>query len=120
MVLHHVQEVANDLNIPCCGLVSHLTRAGPFKLVVPSSSKKNKKDKESPLNYDDMPLIPPNAKVKSKSKDLNTEPNTASDEALVLFTSGTTGTKKLVPHQIGDHLTAATVIALSWKLVPNM
>lgn len=37
----------------------------------------------------------------------------------MLFTSGTTGNKKLVPHLMGDLLTAATVIALSWKLTPN-
>jgi len=70
------------------------------------------------LNYDDIPLVPSNAKVKSKSK-VDAEPNSANDEALVSFTSGTTGNKKLVLHQIGDLLTAATVIALSWKLVPR-
>jgi acyl-coenzyme A synthetase/AMP-(fatty) acid ligase len=46
------------------------------------------------------------------------EPNAASDECLVLFTSGTTGNKKLVPHQMRDMLTAAATIALSWDLTP--
>jgi acyl-coenzyme A synthetase/AMP-(fatty) acid ligase len=35
---------------------------------------------------------------------------------LILFTSGTTGQKKLVPHVLGDLVTAATTIALSWNL----
>ena len=67
-----------------------------------------------------MPLIPSSATFKSKGEDkVDTNPNTGTDEALVLFTSGTTGNKKLVPHQIGDLLTAATVIALSWQLHPD-
>jgi acyl-CoA synthetase (AMP-forming)/AMP-acid ligase II len=47
------------------------------------------------------------------------EPNSANDEVLVLFTSGTTGSKKLVPHVMGDMLTAAATIALSWDLSPS-
>ena len=39
-VHHHVEEVANELGIPCCGLVPHPTRAGPFKLLVSSSKRK--------------------------------------------------------------------------------
>ena len=50
---------------------------------------------------------------------VSTEPNAANDEVLVLFTSGTTGSKKLVPHVMGDMLTAAATIALSWNLRPN-
>ncbi|KAL3764325.1 hypothetical protein ACHAW5_008922 [Stephanodiscus triporus] len=46
-------------------------------------------------------------------------PNGADDEVLVLFTSGTTGSKKLVPHVMGDMLTAAATIALSWDLSPS-
>ena len=115
-VHHHVQEVAEELGIPCCSLVPDPTRAGPFKLVVPVSKKK--KEKVPPtLKYDEIPLVPTNTKIKTKK--LDTQPNTGNDEALVLFTSGTTGNKKLVPHEIGDLLTAATVIALSWKLQPH-
>jgi acyl-coenzyme A synthetase/AMP-(fatty) acid ligase len=40
-------------------------------------------------------------------------------EVLVLFTSGTTGNKKLAPHKMGDMLTAAATIALSWDLIPK-
>lgn len=47
------------------------------------------------------------------------KPNTGHDEALILFTSGTTGNKKLVPHEMGDVLTAAATIALSWELLPT-
>mmetsp|Transcript_57726 Transcript_57726/g.172267 ORF Transcript_57726/g.172267 Transcript_57726/m.172267 type:complete len:1239 (-) Transcript_57726:91-3807(-) len=44
--------------------------------------------------------------------------NTHDDEVLVLFTSGTTGTKKLVPHRLGEMLVATATIALSWDLTP--
>ena len=42
--------------------------------------------------------------------------NDHEDEVLVLFTSGTTGNKKLVPHKLGDMMVAAAVIAVSWNL----
>jgi len=72
------------------------------------------------LNYDGIPLIPLNDTIKSKEKGkLDEDPNITNNEALVLFTSGTTGNKKLVPHQIGNLLMAATVIALSWHLQPH-
>ena len=45
--------------------------------------------------------------------------NTHSDEVLVLFTSGTTGTKKVVPHRLGDMLVSAATICLSWNLTPQ-
>lgn len=46
-------------------------------------------------------------------------PNSAEDEVLVLFTSGTTGNKKLVPHCMSEIMTAAATIALSWDLTPS-
>jgi acyl-CoA synthetase (AMP-forming)/AMP-acid ligase II len=46
------------------------------------------------------------------------QPNGPKDEVLVLFTSGTTGSKKLVPHIMGDMLIAAATIALTWDLTP--
>ena len=46
-------------------------------------------------------------------------PNQHDDEVLVLFTSGTTGNKKIVPHRLGDILVAAATIALSWDLTPT-
>ena len=45
-------------------------------------------------------------------------PNQHQDEVLVLFTSGTTGQKKLVPHLLQDVLVATACIAVSWKLTP--
>ena len=45
--------------------------------------------------------------------------NDHDDEVLVLFTSGTTGNKKLVAHKLGDMIIAAACIAVSWNLNPN-
>jgi hypothetical protein len=38
------------------------------------------------------------------------------DEVLVLFTSGTTGAKKIVPHLLADVLVATACISISWNL----
>jgi acyl-CoA synthetase (AMP-forming)/AMP-acid ligase II len=46
-------------------------------------------------------------------------PNQHDDEVLVLFTSGTTGGKKLVPHLLADVLVATACISVSWKLTPS-
>jgi acyl-CoA synthetase (AMP-forming)/AMP-acid ligase II/acetyltransferase-like isoleucine patch superfamily enzyme len=45
--------------------------------------------------------------------------NDHEDEVLVLFTSGTTGNKKIVPHKLGDMMIASAVIAVSWNLNPD-
>lgn len=42
--------------------------------------------------------------------------NGHADEVLILFTSGTTGSKKLVPHLCADILVATACIGISWKL----
>jgi acyl-CoA synthetase (AMP-forming)/AMP-acid ligase II/acetyltransferase-like isoleucine patch superfamily enzyme/acyl carrier protein len=47
------------------------------------------------------------------------QPNQYDDEVLVLFTSGTTGSKKLVPHTLSNVLVGTACIAISWKLTPN-
>jgi acyl-CoA synthetase (AMP-forming)/AMP-acid ligase II/carbonic anhydrase/acetyltransferase-like protein (isoleucine patch superfamily) len=47
------------------------------------------------------------------------QPNQHDDEVLVLFTSGTTGSKKLVPHTLGNVLVGTACIAVSWKLTPK-
>jgi acyl-CoA synthetase (AMP-forming)/AMP-acid ligase II/carbonic anhydrase/acetyltransferase-like protein (isoleucine patch superfamily) len=61
-----------------------------------------------------------NKSKSSKSKTLDKfGPNQHVDEVLLLFTSGTTGSKKLVPHLLGDILVAAATIAVSWKLSPD-
>ncbi len=46
-------------------------------------------------------------------------PNGLHDEILVLFTSGTTGSKKLVPHVLSNVLVATACISISWKLSPE-
>jgi acyl-coenzyme A synthetase/AMP-(fatty) acid ligase len=114
-VHHHVKQVADKLNIPFAGLVPDPHHAGPFRLWVPIGRKT-----KNALIYGDLPLVPENAPTHDdESVMVDTVPNAAHDEALILFTSGTTGNKKLVPHRIGDLLTAATVIALSWQLQPH-
>lgn len=105
-VFRHIEESANRLGIPFCGLVPSPTDAGIFKLVPKRLASPF--EFESPVNY--KPL---------RGGSVNKKCNTANDEVLVLFTSGTTGNKKLVPHQLGDMLTAATTIALSWALTPE-
>ena len=43
-------------------------------------------------------------------------PNAQEDEVMVLFTSGATGSKKLVSHLLGEILVATAVILVSWRL----
>ena len=88
----NAEKCAAKVGIPFVGLVPSPTESGIFSLV----------------HFDQ--------KVQQK---LLLEPNGANDEVLVLFTSGTTGNKKLVPHVMGDMLTAAATIALSWNLRPT-
>lgn len=83
-----VKDVADSLDIKYASLVPSDTEAGIFSLETTHKSTATG----------------------------NPEPNQYNDAALVLFTSGTTGNKKLVPHNMGDLLTAAATIALSWDL----
>jgi hypothetical protein len=110
----HVKQVAEKLHISFAGLVPDPEKAGPFKLVIPVGRKI-----KTALVYEELPMIPDSIAEPEQEIEFNIVPNSAPDEALVLFTSGTTGNKKVVPHCMGDLLTAATVIALSWQLVPT-
>lgn len=85
-----VKEVADSLDIEYASLVPSDTEAGIFTLETTHKS--------------------------TTTTTTDAQPNQYNDPALVLFTSGTTGNKKLVPHNMGDLLTAATTIALSWDL----
>jgi acyl-CoA synthetase (AMP-forming)/AMP-acid ligase II len=102
-----IEDCANKLNIPLCGIVPSNTRTGIFRLQPTRLGKT--------IRYEDVPRLPSRIRTDGTP---TVEPNTKDDEALLLFTSGTTGDKKLVPHLMGDMLVAATVIALSWDLTP--
>lgn len=112
-----IQRSAEKLCIPYCGLVPSPNEAGVFRLQPPLQ--------HSPvplLRYADTPmepLTPLRDVVNTFDNPVNTAPNTHDSQVLVLFTSGTTGNKKLVPHLLGDMLVAATTIALSWDLTPQ-
>jgi acyl-CoA synthetase (AMP-forming)/AMP-acid ligase II len=100
-----IQDCANELNIPFIGLLPSETEAGIFTLQLPThgsilQAKQGTTTVKIPHRID-------------------TKPNGPMDEILVLFTSGTTGNKKLVPHLQGDIITAAATIALSWNLTPS-
>lgn len=104
-----IEESAKKLDIPFVGLVPSPYEAGIFRLVTTAPSP------TSSLSFDDSSLT-----IHRVCTDaVDQKANSASDECLVLFTSGTTGNKKLVPHQMGNMLTAATTIALSWNLEPH-
>ena len=90
------------------GLVPSPSESGIFSLRPSSGSSTNK-----------TTTMEKTTKKKTTTSSFSTEPNTHADEVLVLFTSGTTGNKKLVPHNMGDILTAAATIALSWDLSPS-
>ncbi|KAG7369620.1 AMP-binding enzyme [Nitzschia inconspicua] len=125
-VHHHVEEIADQLNIPFVGLVPSPVDS-TFRLWVPPTDPNRKKTRSTlrthqnaPLDFDAIPIQHGISLIEdSNDPKERFQPNTGSDEALVLFTSGTTGNKKLVPHFMGDILTAALTIALSWELQPN-
>lgn len=89
-----IQDIAQQLAIPFCGLKPSATETGIFHLETDSVAGRG-------------------------SRNGSSIPNDHECEVLVLFTSGTTGNKKLVPHRLGDMLIAAACIALSWNLTPG-
>ena len=123
-----IRNVANQLRIPFVALISSLTEAGIFTLQASSSTttiagkapfRATQVSKEN-INHvkDDVMVIAKkvDAGVANHATMIS---NSAEDEVLVLFTSGTTGNKKLVPHCMGEIMTAAATIALSWDLAPS-
>ena len=124
-VFSSIEESAKKLGIPFVGLVPSPHDSGLFRLVVPPSHEKKQQESMAALNLyfqDDKQassaIVSPAIRT-LRNGPVDTACNSARDEVLVLFTSGTTGNKKLVSHQLGDMLTAATTIALSWDLTPN-
>ncbi|GKZ00275.1 hypothetical protein MPSEU_000980400 [Mayamaea pseudoterrestris] len=144
----HVQKLANRLDIPFCGLAASKMEAGVFQLRPLSNpllaseaqgmesrkgllwSMLGGKDKPSAVSLEPTEtssLLSTTSSSSSLGSEENTSnddkesryaPNQHDDEVLVLFTSGTTGNKKLVAHRLGDMLVAAATIALSWNLSP--
>lgn len=94
-----VGPLARDLKIPFCALEKDNQFAGRFTLKFHGTVK------------------PPKNKHPVQGSRL--APNTHPDQVLVLFTSGTTGSKKLVPHTLGDLLISTACICVSWKLRPS-
>ena len=102
-----IQKLAQKVRLPFCGLVPDEEQAGVFTLVPPTTPH-------------DITATP--KRLSSNTNDDDSArllPNQHEDEILVLFTSGTTGSKKLVPHLLADVLVATACIAVSWKLTPN-
>jgi acyl-coenzyme A synthetase/AMP-(fatty) acid ligase len=126
-VHHHVEEIADELDIPFVGMVPSPLDV-TFRLWVPPTDPQRPKTRSKlrthqnePVDYDSIPVVHGITLVEDDDIPPNEgfQPNSGLDEALVLFTSGTTGNKKLVPHFMGDILTAALTIALSWELQPS-
>lgn len=109
-----IEESAARLDMPFLGLVPSPREAGIFRLVVPQQLSQS-----TPLLYEDISSKACAKTILTRTDASDLTGNCLTDEALVLFTSGTTGNKKLVPHQLGDVLCSATIIALSWNLSPS-
>ena len=100
-----IASIAYKVGIPFCGLVPSPVEAGIFQLIHPPNNSQPSMSREAS-----------NGSIMSDSQMFG--PNQHQDEVLVLFTSGTTGQKKLVPHKLGDILVATACISVSWKLTP--
>jgi acyl-CoA synthetase (AMP-forming)/AMP-acid ligase II/acetyltransferase-like isoleucine patch superfamily enzyme/acyl carrier protein len=125
-----IQDMARALNIPFCGLVKSETEVGVFRLIPmspphhlpPYFIAKDPED-EYCCTSDNVCQNSTGGRIyKTNSMDESEHTmfsNHHDDEVLVLFTSGTTGNKKLVPHKLGDMLIAAACISVSWNLSPE-
>lgn len=102
---HVIPSTAAKLQIPFCGIQPDDAKAGVFTLVPPSNQV--------------LPLVCKRRQFSKTNTGNIFSPNGHSDEVLVLFTSGTTGSKKLVPHIMADLLVGAACIAVSWELAAD-
>lgn len=107
-----VPELAQGMKLPFCGIVPDSHMAGMFVLR-PSADLIL-----SPATPPRSLALSPNVADALSHQD-RLRPNGHDDTVLVLFTSGTTGSKKLVPHILQDLLVATSCIIMSWQLSPN-
>jgi len=116
-----IANIAYKVGIPFCGLVPSPVEAGIFELVPPDRRKKTSRLNSMNMNANKIGHNGYHRKPSCSSLDDERhrfDPNSHHDEVLVLFTSGTTGQKKIVPHKLGDVLIATACISVSWKLSP--
>ncbi len=106
------QKLSEKLKIPFIGLFPDTKWAGLFRLEAPSCRLSG-----PPHRCKDKFGL--QAREYDYDSDKRFQANQHNDEVLILFTSGTTGSKKLVPHLLADVVVATTCISLSWKLTPH-
>jgi len=105
-----IANIAFKVGIPFCGLVASPVEAGIFQLIPPDM-------RHFAAHHQQLEFTPPVPEEVADNQKF--QPNSHQDEVLVLFTSGTTGQKKVVPHKLGDVLIATACISVSWKLSPS-
>jgi len=138
---NNIRMLAAKCQIPFCGLLPDPRRAGLFTLVPPpppsNGALYQRHPSSSPSDLEMVQLSPRQEQLGLKTSEADVSagdnrpkatqvnqkdrfsPNAHDDEILVLFTSGTTGCKKLVPHRLADVLVATACISVSWKLSPD-
>jgi len=117
----HVHETARKLGIPFVGLVPSKREAGIFRLisglpvtVTDSLSVSGGVDAYGTFgSSQERVKESPGGPITSSNRFW---PCCHDDEVLVLFTSGTTGNKKIVAHKLGEMIVATATISLSWDL----
>ena len=92
----HIEDAARQINIPMIHLIPSTTTCGLFTISSPSGKNR--------------------AQAVAPTKDQLTAPQ---DHALVLFTSGTSGKKKVVPYTLSNMIVGAACIIKSWDLRPD-
>lgn len=130
-----VQDMARALQIPFCGLAPSSTEVGVFRLIprhTPTPTQLVGLPSLLRGSHSSDELCCATYTCSFNGNERHTQyglhhressnillSNDHDDEVLVLFTSGTTGNKKLVAHHLGDMLIAAACIAVSWNLSPE-
>ena len=122
--------VAQQLNVPLIRVISHPhDPAGKFSLVFENDKQTNgfplvglpkhhQQSQQSPHVSSSSSSLTAHETTDLLSSSRFTA-NSWNDVVLLLFTSGTTGGKKLVPHSWQSLLVATACIAVSWQLTPD-